>query len=400
MMVHEASPAGARPRRAWRVWTLAVLGCLCACVAGFPIASGRVEPPRFGRESAEQALAKARHLRAARWAPAELSKAESAMRISLFELRRQEVRFYLLRDFRTARASFLLAEDNARHAAAEAIRVRRQAEVEATSAISAADDEVSGADAFAEAMHLGVYERTLLQKSKLALLQAKLLRDSGEFPMAADRAGSAATLARQVGERAASAAARFIEPGLLRDWKHMVGDTVAWSRQTGQAAIVVCKENHRLTLYAAGKLVRVYRAELGYNSARDKAHAGDAATPEGRYRVTAKKGQGNSGYYKALLLNYPNDEDRVQFERDRRAGRLPRWARLGGLIEIHGEGGRGKDWTKGCVALSNPDIDDLFRRVGVGTPVTIVGSDGGDGGVFTELVRKHRNGNGSGTKTQ
>ena len=54
---------------------------------------------------------------------------------------------------------------------------------------------------------------------------------------------------------------------------------------------------------------------------------------------------------------------------------MPAAAGIGGLIEIHGEGGRGRDWTRGCVALANPDIDDLFRHVEVGTPVTIVGSD-------------------------
>jgi hypothetical protein len=46
------------------------------------------------------------------------------------------------------------------------------------------------------------------------------------------------------------------------------------------------------------------------------------------------------------------------------------------LIEIHGHGGRGTDWTQGCVALSNSDMDDLVRYVGVGTPVTIVGYRG------------------------
>jgi len=76
----------------------------------------------------------------------------------------------------------------------------------------------------------------------------------------------------------------------------------------------------------------------------------------------------------------------------KRAGQLPRGAALGGLIEIHGEGGRGKDWTKGCVALSNDDIDDLYRKVGVGTPVTIVGGDGR--GVFAQLARESGSGSG------
>jgi lipoprotein-anchoring transpeptidase ErfK/SrfK len=46
---------------------------------------------------------------------------------------------------------------------------------------------------------------------------------------------------------------------------------------------------------------------------------------------------------------------------------------IGGLIEIHGAGGQGRNWTDGCVALVNPDMDRLFAAVGVGTPVTIVG---------------------------
>ena len=72
-----------------------------------------------------------------------------------------------------------------------------------------------------------------------------------------------------------------------------------------------------------------------------------------------------------------------------RAGYLPRGMPLGGLIEIHGEGGRGKDWTNGCVALVNEEMDDLFSKVDVGTPVTIVGADG-NGGTFTKLVSIHR----------
>jgi murein L,D-transpeptidase YafK len=167
-----------------------------------------------------------------------------------------------------------------------------------------------------------------------------------------------------------------------------VEGTIADSRASGGTAIVVSKEQHLLQLYRGGRLVRSYRAEMGYNAVHTKLRAGDGSTPEGRYRITAKKGAGQSTYYKALLLNYPNEEDRQRFERARRAGSVPRGASPGGLIEIHGEGGRGKDWTKGCVALTNGDIDDLFARVGIGTPVTIVGSDG-RGGIFTDMAREH-----------
>ena len=73
------------------------------------------------------------------------------------------------------------------------------------------------------------------------------------------------------------------------------------------------------------------------------------------------------------MINYPNDEDRKNFLEARQKGWIPRRSRLGGLIEIHGEGGRKEDWTLGCVALRNPDMDRLFEQVQVGTPVTIVG---------------------------
>jgi murein L,D-transpeptidase YafK len=136
------------------------------------------------------------------------------------------------------------------------------------------------------------------------------------------------------------------------------------------------KADHRLTLYADGEPVRSYDVELGSNWVAVKTHAGDSATPEGHYRVVVKKDRGESAYHRALLLNYPNDQDRQAFARARRRGLVPSSARPGGLIEIHGAGGRGDDWTNGCVAMSNSDIDDLFRRVPIGTRVTIVGGSG------------------------
>ncbi len=74
------------------------------------------------------------------------------------------------------------------------------------------------------------------------------------------------------------------------------------------------------------------------------------------------------------MLDYPNAEDRTRFRRLKRAGQMPRDQEIGSLIEIHGQGGRSRDWTKGCVALENADMDELAPRVHVGTAVTIVGT--------------------------
>jgi lipoprotein-anchoring transpeptidase ErfK/SrfK len=92
-----------------------------------------------------------------------------------------------------------------------------------------------------------------------------------------------------------------------------------------------------------------------------------------------------------MMLDYPNAEDRREFDAAKRAGRISRNARIGHLIEIHGNGGRDEDWTQGCVALSDRDIDDLYARVSVGTPVTIVGGDG-NGGAYSRYAREYASG--------
>jgi hypothetical protein len=109
------------------------------------------------------------------------------------------------------------------------------------------------------------------------------------------------------------------------------------------------------------------RGRLGSRSISDKICAGDKATE--KYRITKKLAQ--SRYYKALLINYPNDEDRRQFANAKRRGAIPRRAGIGGLIEIHGGGKDGQ--TYGCVALDDHHMRSP-RLADVDTPVTIVGA--------------------------
>jgi hypothetical protein len=157
-------------------------------------------------------------------------------------------------------------------------------------------------------------------------------------------------------------------------WTRLAREEIGRSRASGSSLILVDKMRRRCHLYAHGKRVATYAADLGPNWVGDKVMSGDKATPEGSYRVTEKRANGQTKYYKALLIDYPNDQDRAQFAAAKRAGRVPKSARIGGLIEVHGDGGRGYDWTLGCVALSNRDMDHLDSRVSVGTPVVIVGT--------------------------
>ena len=374
------------PARRWLVACLCVLLPVVGGAATLPVLSGRTESPRFSLEAAQKAVLAAREVGASRWAPQALLESEVALKAAMLEHRRNETRFVLFRNFASARAGLRIAEEKARLAAELAAKNRAEARSDALEAMGSASAVVEVAASYASAMHLDPGRRSLLQRSKSALAEARNLFDADEPIRARERALVSARQAESVRAAAVSLAARYTDPDRMRTWRRWVDQTIADSRQTGGTAVVVYKENHLLTLYESGRPVRSYPAEMGYNMVNAKLRAGDGVTPEGRYRITSKKGPGHSTYYKALLLDYPNGEDRARFERARRQGTIPRGATPGGLIEIHGEGGVGKDWTKGCVALSNPNMDNLFARVAVGTPVTIVGSDG-RGGVFTKMVR-------------
>lgn len=164
---------------------------------------------------------------------------------------------------------------------------------------------------------------------------------------------------------------RFLER--RNEWDRDLAETLVWSRQSGRTAVVVDKLNHRVHLVRGGRSVRSYPAEFGPAWLDKKVVEGDRATPEGKYKIIKKRGRGQTRYHKALLLNYPNGEDTAAFQRLRRSGAVPHRARMGGLIEIHGDGGKGEDWTFGCVSLRNEHMDDVFRQLDIGSPVTIVG---------------------------
>jgi hypothetical protein len=90
--------------------------------------------------------------------------------------------------------------------------------------------------------------------------------------------------------------------------------------------------------------------------------------------VVRKRDTGQTRFYRALLLDYPNAEDVRRFRTARRTGAIPDRALIGGLIEIHGEDDTELSRSLGCIVLENSEIDVVFDAAEVGTPVTIVGA--------------------------
>ncbi len=157
-------------------------------------------------------------------------------------------------------------------------------------------------------------------------------------------------------------------------WKEMEEQTIHFSRKNKSYAIIVDKLARECTLYKDGKVVKKHTVELGANWIGDKNQQGDKSTPEGFYKIIVKKSNGQTRFYKALLLDYPNDEDKKRFRQNKKNGVVKPHANIGNLIEIHGDGGKGVDWTDGCIALKDADMDLLFKMCTIGTKVTIVGS--------------------------
>jgi hypothetical protein len=264
------------------------------------------------------------------------------------------------------------------HAARQATTSVRAAQDQAlgvyTSLHPEVRNEVIRAQAEIGEAGMGRREAAAMQRALASLRLAEKLADAGRHQQAGEELREGREGAGVVHHAWRALHARFGEPSNLRQWRKWADMTIDESRRASDAAILVDKLRRRVTLYRGGRPAAHFPAELGANGLRRKEHAGDRATPEGMYRVVQVKEAPQTRYYKALLINYPNDEDRMRFALGQRRGSISARAGIGSLIEIHGDGGEGRDWTDGCIALTNQDMDRLFAHVRVGMPVTIVGT--------------------------
>jgi murein L,D-transpeptidase YafK len=130
--------------------------------------------------------------------------------------------------------------------------------------------------------------------------------------------------------------------------------------------IVVHKARREMLLLRGESVLRAYRIALGLNPAGHKQREGDGRTPEGVYRIDRRNPR--SAYHLSLHISYPSVEDRALAEE---AGASP-----GGDIMIHGLPNDGRpvdgDWTHGCIAISNAEMDDIWSLVPDGTPIQIL----------------------------
>lgn len=134
--------------------------------------------------------------------------------------------------------------------------------------------------------------------------------------------------------------------------------------------VLVVKHERRLQLLNQGKVIKTYKVALGAEPVGAKSRQGDHKTPEGVYVLDSRNP--HSQFHKSLHISYPGARDRAAA---RQHGVSP-----GGNVFVHGlpngygwigAGHRAKDWTDGCIAVTNQEIDEIWRAVADGTPIEI-----------------------------
>jgi len=134
--------------------------------------------------------------------------------------------------------------------------------------------------------------------------------------------------------------------------------------------VIVAKSQRTLTLLSQGKVLRTYKVALGGNPIGAKEQQGDHKTPEGRYILDRRNPK--SRFYKSIHVSYPNEQDKKKA--------TERGVSAGGDIMVHGLPNgfgwlgathRNMDWTDGCIAVTNAEMDEIWELVPDGTPIEI-----------------------------
>jgi murein L,D-transpeptidase YafK len=133
--------------------------------------------------------------------------------------------------------------------------------------------------------------------------------------------------------------------------------------------VVVLKSRRKLMLMKDGRVLKAYHVSLGENPVGAKVYQGDHKTPEGEYKLDLHNSK--SQYYRSIHISYPNAVDR---ERAHKLGLSP-----GGDVFLHGLPNDYKlaanedpgDWTDGCIAVTDAEMDEIWRAVPDGTPIEI-----------------------------
>jgi L,D-peptidoglycan transpeptidase YkuD (ErfK/YbiS/YcfS/YnhG family) len=296
----------------------------------------------------------------------------------------EETKFRWFRDYAEAGDQFRLVLGKGNKILAEINRINQKKYKEIGQQISLFKDRVVSLKQSTADLNEAWLVRRNLSKAEVLLAEAEFLNKKGDFDSALANLKLVKTYSSRSIDIANSILGRYMDKNQLAKWRRLAQDTIDESRRRGIVVLIVSKIDQSLMVYRNGKHIGSYGVGLGRNGLKDKLYAGDGATPEGRYYIVKK----NSGsrYYKALLFNYPNEEDRIRFNQAKKKRLIPARVGIGNLVEIHGGGSDGM--TRGCISLENNDMDKIFAITSERTPVTIVGAINSTHEVLSHKLKK------------
>lgn len=145
---------------------------------------------------------------------------------------------------------------------------------------------------------------------------------------------------------------------------------------SGTVYIIIDKSDYELQVYDDEGWYATYPVVFGNKDLSDKLMEGDKKTPEGTFKILSKRP--HEKWHKMLMLDYPNKESWQKFNTRKSSGQIPKTAKIGGGIAIHGTWPNDNivvddftNWTQGCISLKNEDLDELDGFLPVGTKVII-----------------------------
>lgn len=330
------------------------------------------EPPTAEMEFARIAMADARNMKADQYSPARYRQALAMYDSAMQKWSVQNKKFIIRRNYcevvslarKSAEYSGLAVKDATANSISLKTRIKGQIDI--------LEYIVSNLNSLFARYPLPADIRHRITRGKLLLSEATAAFREGSLVQAERKINDAGPLLRYSWDHAIGSLNDYFSQHSL--WVKWMNETIRESAAKSGPAIIIDKFAGRCYFYQKGVRVAEFEAELGAMWTGHKRYRGDKATPEGMYHVVKKLEAPATKYYKALLINYPNEDDVRRFREGVKNGTLTSADKIGGMIEIHGHGGKGNDWTEGCIAIINKDMDWLYRQVSIGTPVTIIGS--------------------------
>jgi hypothetical protein len=359
-------------RKIWRNVLIAAAAAVLVTLTIFLMIRFTPHPPVSKMEYARETLSLAAKNKADTYSKKLYTEAKAFYDSAMVNWQRQNKRFIFSRDYEKVEVFANLAIKNAEESGENSINSTSVLEVKLKQKLTTLKELISEINKLFSAYPLSSETRTRISQGKMLLEEAEIVYEKGQFFQANRKLTDAEYLLTNSYDVASAHLRDYFKSYSL--WKFWITKTINDSKKNNDYSIIIDKFSRKCFIYQNGAKKMEFNAELGTNWVGDKRLKGDKATPEGMYKISKKFDGRKTKYYKALLLDYPNEEDIAKFKAEISKGSLPESAKIGGLIEIHGNGGKGIDWTEGCVALTDKEMDVVFKITRVGTPVTIVGS--------------------------